>query len=184
MYGAWSAVIESVQSLVDELIQDDSVIALLGDNEAAIRAFDAVSASWRNRHLRMRAVAGRERIEAGLLKVSHLPGEYQIADLGTKPLARVRILRLLELVNIRGKRDPEGLARDARMLSRVSFGDGYADGELAKTLAGLALLAMLPRVKGQPFGDHPGSAEIWRCGCLGHWLPLQCCFWVCVVTRK
>ncbi|CAE7550351.1 GIP, partial [Symbiodinium necroappetens] len=72
---------EAVQPLIDELLEDDSIIALLADNEAAIRSFESVSTGWRNRHLRMRAVSGRERVEAGLLRVSHLPGEYQVADL-------------------------------------------------------------------------------------------------------
>ncbi|OLQ10816.1 Potassium voltage-gated channel subfamily H member 6 [Symbiodinium microadriaticum] len=76
---------EAVQPLVDELIEDDSVTALLADNEAAIRSFESTSSGWRNQHLMMRAVAGRERVEAGMLKVSHLPGDFQVADLGTKP---------------------------------------------------------------------------------------------------
>ena len=66
---------ESVQPLIDELLSDDSTIALLADNSAAVRAFDSAPSGWRNRHLRMRAIAGRERIEVGLLTVSHLPGE-------------------------------------------------------------------------------------------------------------
>ena len=69
---------EAVQPLVDELVNDDSLISLVVDNEAGIRSFETVSACWRNRHLRMRAVAGREKVEAGLLRVSHLPGEYQV----------------------------------------------------------------------------------------------------------
>ena len=64
---------ESIQPLVDELIEADSIVSLLADNEAAIRSFDTVSSGWRNRHLRMRAVAGRERVDSGLLRVSHLP---------------------------------------------------------------------------------------------------------------
>ena len=55
---------EAVQPLVDELVEQDSLVSLLADNEAAIRAFEASPAGWRNRHLRMRAHAGRERIAA------------------------------------------------------------------------------------------------------------------------
>eukprot|EP00439_Symbiodinium_sp_Y106_P033715 s4969_g4.t1 len=71
---------ESVQPMVDELIADDSMIALLADNSAAVRAYEASPSGWRNRHLRMRAQAGRERIENNLLQVSHLPGEFQERD--------------------------------------------------------------------------------------------------------
>ena len=82
---------ESVQPLIDELLSMDSIVALLADNSAAIRAFDSAPSGWRSRHLRMRAIAGREKIETNQLTVSHLPGEYQVADVGTKPLPRGRI---------------------------------------------------------------------------------------------
>ena len=141
---------ESLQSLIDELLSVDSTMSLMGDNAAAVRAFDNAGGGWRNRHLRMRAVSGRERILAGVLKVSHLPGEYQIADLGTKPLSRVRIFQLLELMNIRSHVDPTEVVRTARMLSRLSLA-GIASVPLtAEALAGLALLAAVPRVTAQP----------------------------------
>ena len=139
---------ESIQPLVDELIEADSIVSLLADNEAAIRSFDTVSSGWRNRHLRMRAVAGRERVDSGLLRVSHLPGEYQVADLGTKPLSRSRIVYLLGLINIRESVSSENQRTSARALSRAAVGSPTADS--ARLLAGLALLAMIPRVKGQP----------------------------------
>ena len=143
---------ESVQPLVDELLSDDSTIALLADNSAAVRAFDSAPSGWRNRHLRMRAVAGRERIEAEQLTVSHLPGEYQVADLGTKPLARSRILQLLALINIRDQTGLDKVVRAARVLSRFHFSELSPE-----AVAGLALVALLPRVKGQP--DNEGYGE-------------------------
>ena len=86
---------EAIQPLLDELLEAETIVALLGDNEAAIRAFETTPSGWRNRHLRMRACAGRERVAANLPKVSHLPGEFQVAGLGTKTLPRSRILQLL-----------------------------------------------------------------------------------------
>ncbi|CAE7242542.1 RE1, partial [Symbiodinium necroappetens] len=65
-----SFVAEAVQPLVSELIEQDITISLLADNEAAIRAFDAAPAGWRSR-------------------------EYQIADIATKPLARLALLAML-----------------------------------------------------------------------------------------
>ena len=56
---------ESVQPLVGELLCEHSTLSLMGDNAAAVRSFEAAGSGWRNRHLRMRAVAGRERILAG-----------------------------------------------------------------------------------------------------------------------
>ena len=101
----------------------------------------------------MRAVAGRERVDAGLLRVTHLPGEYQVADLGTKPLGRPRIVQLLGLLNIRPAGAEGSEVASARGLSRGMCSDLYTStGESAKLLAGLALLALVPRAKGQP--DH------------------------------
>ena len=168
---------ESVQPLVDELIADDSLISLLADNSAAVRSFEAAPAGWRNRHLRMRAQAGRERIECNLLKVSHLPGEFQVADLGTKPLSRSRILYLLELINVRDQpASPESI-KVARVLSRLS-GEAKGGFVTPEALAGLALLAGLPRASGQPNGVVESKFEWlnWASGfilmaalCLGVW---------------
>ena len=150
---------ESVQPLVDELLGEDSTLSLMGDNAAAVRSFETAGSGWRNRHLRMRAVAGRERILAGLLKVAHLPGEYQVADLGTKPLSRARILQLLELINIRGYVSGTNTIRTARMLSRLSLTGGSSVPITAEALAGLALLAALPCVSAQPGEREIGPAS-------------------------
>ncbi|CAE7837355.1 RE1 [Symbiodinium sp. CCMP2592] len=79
---------ECLQPLLDELLSADSTIALLADNAAAVRAFETAPNGWRSRHLRMRAQAARERIESNQLQVTHLSGELQVADVGTKPLPR------------------------------------------------------------------------------------------------
>ena len=150
---------EAVQPLIDELIEGDSIVSLLGDNEAAIRAFESTPSGWRNRHLRMRALAGRERVSANLLKVTHLPGNYQVADLGTKPLARSRILQLLELMNIRSRVTADPGAQVARLVSRLSLVHG-AEFRIAEAVAGLALLASIPGAKGQPV-EESGRSCVW-----------------------
>ena len=170
-------VAEAVQPLVSELIEQDITISLLADNEAAIRAFDAAPAGWRSRHLRMRAYAARERISANLLRVTHLPGEYQIADMATKPLARGRILQLLELLNIRSQAAMTESAKNARMLSRLALGSASAAGVVAQTLAGLALLAMLPRAKGQPAEDRLDASVGWLSWVFGVVVACVACLW-------
>ncbi|OLP95197.1 putative ATP-dependent RNA helicase ddx42 [Symbiodinium microadriaticum] len=160
-------VAEAVQPLISELIEQDTTVSLLADNEAAIRAFDAAPAGWRSRHLRMRAYAARERISANLLRVTHLPGEFQIADIATKPLARARILQLLELANVRGQLAVAESVQNARMLSRLSLGVASNAGEVAQTLAGLALLALLPRARGQPAEDQLELSWNWLVWTLG-----------------
>ena len=152
---------EAVLPLTEELLETDMTMSLQGDNAAAVRAFECANSSWRSRHLRMRACAGRERIASGLLKVNHLSGEFQIADLGTKPLNRPRILQLLDLVNIRPAAPPEGSRTSARVLSRISSGTLSLQGLSAETVAGLALLAVVPKVSGQPdYEEISGSIEM------------------------
>ena len=96
-----SQVGECVSPIVEELIGDDTVISLLGDNSASLASYEKGSGSWRNRHLRMRAGAGREKVAAGVLFPSHVPGHLQVADIGTKPLPAHKLLGLLAIVNVR-----------------------------------------------------------------------------------
>ena len=168
---------ESVQPLIDEVIQEDSIISLMGDNEAAIRSFQSASASWRNRHLRMRAVSGRERIEAGLLHVSHLPGEFQIADVATKPLTRSRLFQLLELMNIRGPVVASESVGAARVLSRLTLPSVPLVGSPAELLAGLAMLATIPQVTGQPLQERLEYGSAWLVWTLGVVLLGVCLVW-------
>ena len=139
---------ESVAAIVEELVSEDVIVSARCDNAAAVRAYAAGNLGWRNRHLRMRAAAGRERIQAGSLVVSFIPGESQVADLATKPLSRPRIMHLLGLLGLRLE-SKETEVESARAVSRLSTGGG---GNLVKAewLAGLALLAALPGVKAQP----------------------------------
>ncbi|CAE7205236.1 unnamed protein product [Symbiodinium sp. CCMP2592] len=54
---------ESVGAIIEELISSDVVISTLCDNQATVRSFAVGSLGWRNRHLRMRAASGREKID-------------------------------------------------------------------------------------------------------------------------
>ena len=92
---------DSILPVIEELVEQDLVLALMGDNAAAVASFGPGAGTWRNRHLRMRAQAARERIDAGTLQVGFLPGDIQVADIGTKPLSGGRMLGLLALVNVR-----------------------------------------------------------------------------------
>ena len=92
---------ESIGPIVEELLQEDVVTSLLGDNSAALSAFNLTPSGWRSRPLRMRANAGRERIRAGTLTTSYIPGELQVADIGTKALPGHKLQGLLELINVR-----------------------------------------------------------------------------------
>ena len=91
---------ECVAPIIEELVEDDVVISLLGDNAAALSAYEHAGGSWRSRHLRMRANAGRERVAAGSLFPCYVPGHLQVADIGTKPLPVGKLLGLLAIINV------------------------------------------------------------------------------------
>ena len=92
---------DSIVPVIEELVQVDLRTALMADSAAALASFAPSSGSWRNRHLRLRAAAARERVEWGTLNAAYIPGELQVADIGTKPLSGQRILGLLRLVGVR-----------------------------------------------------------------------------------
>ena len=111
---------EAMQAVVEELLETSVHLVLLGDNAASVRSFEIADSSWRNRHLRLRAASGREKVNAGVLTVAYLPGEYQVADIATKPLSRQRILQLLELCNVKMPTDAP-LAVGVRALRRIAW---------------------------------------------------------------
>ena len=61
---------EGVGPIVEEFLGEDLATSLLADNAVAISGFHPTGGNWRNRHLKMRAQAGRERMELGSLTVS------------------------------------------------------------------------------------------------------------------
>ena len=149
---------EALQFVVEELLETSVHLALLGDNSASVRSFEIADASWRNRHLRLRAASGREKVDAGLLTVAHLPGEYQVADLGTKPLGRSRILQLLELANVRLSSSEVGKPVVQRALRRLAWVRGLEFGVSPATLLVLVLLALPQCARAQPVAPE----DIWN----------------------
>ena len=141
---------ESIGGIIEEMIESDITVSALCDNQAAVRSFAVGSLGWRNRHLRMRAAAGRERIDAGSLVVTYVPGSIQLADIATKPLSRARILQLAELMNMRMRLSPAGADDSIRTVSRLSSSFGSQGSVSPRTLAGLALVAVLSGVRAQP----------------------------------
>ena len=78
-----------------------------------------------------------------------------------------RIGQLLELVNIRDQALEGDSVRAARFLSRISLSHVPGDLVSPEAVAGLALLALLPRVKGQPVEDRVGVGFGWLAWVLG-----------------
>ena len=144
-------VAESIQPLIEEILEQDTSVVLHADNSAAVRAYEPSGAGWRNRHLRMRAASGRERIAAGTLVVSHLAGEFQIADVGTKPLPKQKLFQLLELASVREASSYHAVAASrAQVLRRLAWECVHVESVSPATLLVLSVLAMAQPVAAQP----------------------------------
>ena len=146
---------ESIAPVLEELLQQDLKTSLLGDNLAALTAFNQSSGSWRNRHLRMRARAGRERIEAGLLVVSHVTGTLQVADVGTKPLPVGKLLDLLAIVGVRVPNKEAGPLAAKFFNQACTTGLGVTSALLEASPAvalALAVANCLPGAQASPMG--------------------------------
>ena len=170
-------VADSILPVIEELLQRDVVTALMADNSAALASFGPGAGSWRNRHLRMRAAAARERVEAGILSAHYIPGDLQVADVGTKALGSSKLLGLLEMVNVR---IPVDLSADALALKAFGRNYGKVERHSNSTLSAaelvLAALACLPGAKAQPV-DSGVEFRMWLrwvffwvvCGVLWWW---------------
>ena len=85
----------SMRSIVDEFGIHMAGTTLCIDNQAALTLANPTStASWRTRHLRIRSAFLREKVEQGEVILRFVPGKYQLADLLTKGLPRVRLEEL------------------------------------------------------------------------------------------
>ena len=144
---------ESIGAIFEELLSRDIIISALCDNQASVRACACGSLGWRSRHLRMRAAAARERIAAGALVVTYIPGERQIADLATKPLQTPRIMQLLDMLSIRSRVGSEGTGGQGRVLSRLFYAARSVPLVSAEALAGLALMSAIRGANAQPSND-------------------------------
>ena len=90
--------------MISELFEDEVKKELKVDNVAAITLAEG-GGSQRTRHLRVRANFLKEMIDRNCLKVTHCPGEVQLADTLTKALAAPRLECLNEMLGVI-RRDP------------------------------------------------------------------------------
>ena len=88
----------SMKAIIDQFGVDIPVTTLYIDNQATLAlASPTSSASWRTRHLRLRAALLQERVEQGTLQLKFVPGRLQLADLLTKGFPRQRLEELCGL---------------------------------------------------------------------------------------
>ena len=170
---------DSVIPVIEELTQQDVHTALMADNDSALSSFAPSSGSWRNRHLRMRAFAASERVEAGVLTASYVPAELQAADVGAKPLGGAKLLGLLSLVNVRLEEKEDEAVLAAKALGRARTGVMPPLNPSVSAVAAAAIvLASLPGVEAQPVGGSYGDWAVFR------WLgQLVVALAVCVIWK-
>ena len=98
---------ESLLTVLEDLRVQCNTAQLLLDNTAAM-AFIGGSGGQRTRHLKVRGHKIRQLIQSGW-EIKHCPGEYQRADLLTKPLSAARMRFLRELLQLGDDETPEVL---------------------------------------------------------------------------
>ena len=145
--------LESVQAMLEEIDVLERVPTLHIDNQAAGNLLNGSIGSWRTRHLRVRFSYVVDRVTSEKLKVRHVPGELQLADLPTKLHGRARLLQLLELWGMLGL--PE--LSQAKVLKLVAL----------SCVLCLMLAAQSLGVMGAKFNKEPlPSTGAWELTCL------------------
>ena len=81
---------------------------LYGDNKSVIMNTTLPSSSLKKRHNAIAYHFVREAVAAGIIRLVHIPGKENIADVLTKPLAPNKLYELLKLVMFRNTPDLGG----------------------------------------------------------------------------
>ena len=81
-----------ISVITEELHQVPAEIVIKVDNAAAVGLSNESSGSWKTRHLKARAFHLREAVRLREIRIEHIPGLYQLGDLGTKAFHRPRLL--------------------------------------------------------------------------------------------
>ena len=84
---------ESIHVILHEVFPDVPKV-LKTDNMPALSILTGDGGSWRTRHLRLRTAYARQSVSAGEWTLQHVPGEFMVADIGTKPLTAARFLKV------------------------------------------------------------------------------------------
>lgn len=99
-YMAASAAVQEalhMRSLLSSLgTEQHGATKIYEDNQGCIAMSENAISHRRTKHIAIRYHFIRERVESGEVKLCYVPTEQQLADLLTKPLGRVQVIRLRE----------------------------------------------------------------------------------------
>ena len=85
----------SIDAMLNDVGVEPTAREIRVDNTAAVTLASEEGGSWRTRHLKVRAAALRQRLQDGWARITHCPGEWQLADGLTKILASKRMDMLM-----------------------------------------------------------------------------------------
>ena len=94
--------LEAIHALIEEILPGTYGKTLAIDNTSAEAMLAGGPGSQRTRHLKIRANYVREAVEEGRMRIRHVAGQDQLADLATKMEPRLRLHQLLRLWGFMG----------------------------------------------------------------------------------
>ena len=94
--------LEAIHALIEEILPGTYGKTLAIDNTSAEAMLAGGPGSQRTRHLKTRANYVREAVEEGRMRIRHVSGQGQLADLATKMQPRLRLHQLLRLWGFMG----------------------------------------------------------------------------------
>ena len=115
--------------LLKELSGEDQKALLYNDNQGACTVMNMPQGTWRTRHLRLKAAWFFEQLEHAKFRVYHVPGQFMLGDLCTKPLQGVRVRDLLHMMQMRIEPSgPDGGESDDKRKALISPVSGPSTG--------------------------------------------------------
>ena len=154
--------------IVEGMIAGESIFVILAelfpvvhkllktDSQSALAILSNDGGNWRTRHLRLRCAFARQSILAGEWTIQHVPGEFMIADIGTKPLTAARLEFLKKLMGM-GKRKlkdevkegEEKMKDDEKKDGHLTTKEKTSVAEAAQVLKLIVLAASISSIKAE-----------------------------------
>ena len=154
--------------IVEGMIAGESIFVILAelfpvvhkllktDSQSALAILSSDGGNWRTRHLRLRCAFARQSILAGEWTIQHVPGEFMIADIGTKPLTAARLEFLKKLMGM-GKRKlkdevkegEEKMKDDEKKDGHLTTKEKTSVAEAAQVLKLIVLAASISSIKAE-----------------------------------
>ena len=92
---------DAVDCMINELTGGGYGKVVKIDNQAACSLLAEASGSWRTRHLRLRASHLRWRLTRADWVTEAIPGELQVADIGTKVMTAPKLSQMRQMIGVK-----------------------------------------------------------------------------------